>query len=65
MVKYLVAIIREEGSNGMCEVVVRVVGRARARPAERTHHAARYGGLHTGRVGGAWRGVAASRSMIR
>ena len=49
----------------MGEMVVRVVGRARARPAERTHHAARYGGLHTGRVGGAWRGVAASRSMIR
>ena len=42
-------VIREEGSNGECKVVVRVVGRARARPAERTHHV---GGLPIEGIGG-------------
>lgn len=37
--KYRVAIIHKEYLNVECEVVVRVVVRACARPAEQVHHA--------------------------
>ena len=49
--KYRVVIIHKDYLNVECEEAVRVVGRARARPAERAHHA---GGLPI--VGVTWRG---------
>ena len=42
------AIIRREDLNGECDVAMRMMRRARARPAERTHHA---GGLPNDGVG--------------
>ena len=47
--KYRVVIIHKDYLNVECEEAVRVVGRARARPAERAHHA---GGLPIVGVGG-------------
>ena len=71
--KYRVTIIRREYLNEECEEAVRVVVRARARPAERAHHA---GGLPTevvrgrlqlrGRAGvGTWMGCVVGTCAVQ